>query len=542
MTEPFLTQKGLDNYWGYNTLAFFAPEPRYATRAAQLAGPEAVLAEVKGMVSTLHAAGLEVLLDVVYNHTCEGGADGPTLSLRGLDNTGYYLHDGAHPGRLVDVTGTRQLPGLPPHPRGAAGAGLAALLGGEVGVDGFRFDLAVTLGRNGAEFTPYHPFLVAMATDPVLADTKLVAEPWDLGPGGWRTGQFPATRWRTGTTGSVTRCAASGWPTPGPQSKGQPGRDLRELATRLSGSADLFGLGRGPRRARAARVDQLRHRPRRVHLADLVAYDHKHNEANLEDNRDGSDDNRSWNHGVEGPVRRDSPFAVVLPLRRRSHAQPAGHPAALRRHPDDHRRGRDSAAPSTATTTPTARTTRSPGWTGTCSRGARTCSPPPPTCCGCAASTGCCGPPGSPPAGRRPATTSPTWGGSTPPGQPMTPQQWHDPHHRVLQMLRSGFRFGGRRRPDDPQRLARPAGGHPARRPRERLRAGVGLRVGAPGLLPDASSDSEPFSLVASPGEAVELEALSMRLYLAGDPPRAGRPTGRRTHARAGTTPPAGRA
>ncbi|MFC7406275.1 glycogen debranching protein GlgX [Georgenia alba] len=321
VTEPCLAQRGLSNYWGYNTLAFFAPEPSYATRAAQEAGPAAVLAEVKGMVALLHAAGLEVILDVVYNHTCEGGSGadgaGPALSFRGLDNTGYYLHDGGAPARLVDVTGTGN--SLDFRRTRVVQLALDSLRywAGEVGVDGFRFDLAVTLGRQGADFSSHHPFLVAMATDPVIGATKLITEPWDLGPGGWRTGQFPAPAadWNDRFRDAV-RCfwladAAAA-------AKGQTGHDLRELATRLAGSADLFGRGEAPGgRGPLASINFVTAHDGFT-LADLVTYEHKHNEANLEGNRDGSDDNRSWNHGVEGPVGRHSPAAQVAPVRRRS--------------------------------------------------------------------------------------------------------------------------------------------------------------------------------------------------------------------------------
>ncbi len=511
MSEPFLTQKGLSNYWGYNTLAFFAPEPRYATRAARLAGPEAVLAEVKHMVAALHAAGIEVLLDVVYNHTCEGGAEGPTLSLRGLDNTGYYLHDGAHPGELVDVTGTGN--SLDFRRTRVVQLALDSLRYwvSEVGVDGFRFDLAVTLGRHGAEFTPYHPFLVALATDPVLAGTKLIAEPWDLGPGGWRTGQFPdpMADWNDRFRGAVRGFWLAD---AGAQAKGHPGRDLRELATRLSGSADLFGLGEVPGgRGPLASINFVTAHDGFT-LADLVAYDHKHNAANLEDNRDGSDDNRSWNHGVEGPVRRDSPFAVVLPLRRRSLRNllatlllsagtpmlTAGDELGRTQHGNNNPYCQDNEISWVdwdlqpwredllATTTYLLRLRRE----HRVLRPTRFAS-------------------GRPVSGDDVADLG--WFDAA--GQPMTPQQWHDPHPRVLQMLRSGLRFGDGdallvlNGSLDQQEVALPRG-----RGRD-----YELVWDSAWERPDfsrMSSDSEPLSLVASPGERVELEALSMRLYL----------------------------
>ena len=316
-SEPHLIHRGLENYWGYNTLAFFAPEPRLASVAAREAGPQAVLAEVKGMVSLLHEAGLEVLLDVVYNHTCEGGTDGPQLSWRGLDPTVYYLHDGATPARFADLTGCGNTLDFR-RPRVVQMA-LDSLRywAEQVGVDGFRFDLAVTLGRDDAGFTPQHPFLVALQTDPLLSGLKLVAEPWDLGPGGWRTGEFPEplAEWN-----DRFRDAARGFwlADPGAAAHGRTGHGVRELATRLAGSVDLFGhsdppLMRGP----VASVNYVTAHDGFT-LADLVSFDHKHNEANGEGNRDGSDANRSWSHGIEGPVRDPAVGVEILPLRRRS--------------------------------------------------------------------------------------------------------------------------------------------------------------------------------------------------------------------------------
>ena len=316
-SEPHLVHRGLSNYWGYNTLAFFAPEPRLASAAAREAGAQAVLAEVKGMVRLLHEAGLEVLLDVVYNHTCEGDTDGPQLSWRGLDPTVYYLHDGATPARFADLTGCGNTLDFR-RPRVVQMA-LDSLRywAQEVDVDGFRFDLAVTLGRDDAGFTSQHPFLVALQADPVLSPLKLVAEPWDLGPGGWRTGAFPEplAEWN-----DRFRDAARGFwlADPGAAAHGRAGHGVRELATRLAGSVDLFGhsdppLMRGP----VASVNYVTAHDGFT-LADLVSYDHKHNEANGEGNRDGSDHNRSWSHGIEGPVRDPAVGVEILPLRRRS--------------------------------------------------------------------------------------------------------------------------------------------------------------------------------------------------------------------------------
>ena len=511
--EPFLTAKGLTNYWGYNTLAFFAPEPTYATRAAQEAGPTAILAEVKGMVSLLHAAGLEVVLDVVYNHTCEGGERGPSLSLRGLDNTGYYLHDGTAPARLVDVTGCGN--SLDFRRTRVVQLALDSLRywAGEVGVDGFRFDLAVTLGRNGAEFTPHHPFLVAMATDPVLSATKLISEPWDLGPGGWRTGQFPAPMadWNDRFRNTVR----SFWlADPAAAAKGHTGHDLRDLATRLSGSADLFGSGEVPGgRGPLASVNFVTAHDGFT-LADLVSYEHKHNEANLEGNRDGTDDNRSWNHGVEGPLPPDSPAAEILPLRRRSMRNllgtllvSAGTPMLTA--------GDEIGRSQAGNNNPYCQDNEiswigwdREGWHGdllrTVSSLLKLRSEHPVLRPGRFASG-------------RPATEDDvlpdlSWFGAG--GEAMTAQAWHDPHGRVLQMLRSG-------RPAedsdalvvlngslDQQTVILPTG---RGTDYELVWDSAWERPAAP-----MHAETEPLGMVASPGEAVQLESLSMRIYLAG--------------------------
>ncbi|NMR21534.1 glycogen debranching protein GlgX [Cellulomonas fimi] len=316
-SEPHLIDKGLVNYWGYNTLGFFAPHAAYATRAAQEQGASAVLAEVKGAVQLLHEAGIEVLLDVVYNHTCEGGDAGQHVSFRGLDNTVYYLHDGASPARLADVTGCGNSLDFR-RPR-VVQLALDSLRywAHEVGVDGFRFDLAVTLGRGGGGFDPDHPFLVALQTDPALHGLKLIAEPWDLGPGGWRTGAFPPpfAEWNDRYRNAVRTFWLAD---PGHASHGRPGNGVAELATRLAGSVDLFGHTDPPfMRGPVASVNYVTAHDGFT-MADLVTYEHKHNAANGEQGRDGSNDNRSWNHGVEGPVAPGSVSAEIMPLRRRS--------------------------------------------------------------------------------------------------------------------------------------------------------------------------------------------------------------------------------
>jgi glycogen operon protein len=292
-SEPALVRAGLSNYWGYNTLGFFAPHARYA--AAQ--DPQGVVDEVKGAVRALHAAGLEVILDVVYNHTAEQGSwEGPTLSWRGLDNHSYYRLDTR--GRDIDVTGCGNTVDL--REPMVARMVLDSLRHWveQYHVDGFRFDLAPALARGRDDaYDRDHPFHVALQTDPVLSQVKLIAEPWDVGVHGWRTGQFPGPmaewndRYRDGVRSfwlaDVGRSLA-----------GAPGHGIRDLATRLAGSADLFSHDdRGPTASvnYAASHDGFT-------LSDLTAYEHRHNYANGEDNRDGHGDNRSFNHGVEGPT------------------------------------------------------------------------------------------------------------------------------------------------------------------------------------------------------------------------------------------------
>jgi glycogen operon protein len=302
--EPALVRRGTGNYWGYNTLSFFAPHAAYASATE----PREVLNEVKGMVRLLHEAGLEVVLDVVYNHTCEQSREGATLSWRGLDNPAYYRLD--HHGRDVDVTGCGNTLNFC-HPRTVQLA-LDSLRywAEQVHVDGFRFDLATALARDATDaYDADHPFLVALRTDPVLSRLKLVAEPWDVGPHGWRTGQFPPPmaewndRFRDATRSFWLADAARAL-------RGEPGHGVRELATRLSGSQDLFGHGD---RSPLASVNYVAAHDGFT-VADTTAYERKHNEANGEGNRDGHDDNRSWNHGVEG----ETHDPVVLAGRRRS--------------------------------------------------------------------------------------------------------------------------------------------------------------------------------------------------------------------------------
>ncbi len=312
-SEPHLEGLGLSNYWGYSTMSFFSAHAPYATEAARAAGPHAVRDEFRAMVDQLHAAGIEVILDVVYNHTAEGGWGDRVVSWRGLDNYAYYRHSPMNPLHYDDVTGTgNSLDFSQPTVIKMALDSLRYWT--EVmGVDGFRFDLAVTLGRTMNGFSTDHPFLVALTTDPLLGPTKLIAEPWDIGLGGWQVGNFPIsmTEWNDRFRDYVR----SYWLAFGAGKVG--GRDhatAPELATRLAGSADLFGHTepygmRGP----LASINFITaHDGFTAH--DLTAYNDKHNEANGERNRDGTDNNRSYNHGAEGPT----DDVEVLAARRRS--------------------------------------------------------------------------------------------------------------------------------------------------------------------------------------------------------------------------------
>ena len=308
-SEPELTQRGLTNHWGYNTLGFFAPHSRYASTT----DPQGVLDEFKAMVRLLHAEGIEVLLDVVYNHTAEQSRQGASLSWRGLDNRAYYRLDDR--GQDIDVTGCGNTLDL----RHAMVCKMVLdslrYWVDECHVDGFRFDLAVALGRGqNDDYDPNHPFLVALRTDPVLSRVKLIAEPWDLGIHGWRTGQFPPpfAEWNDRFRDAVRTFWLQGVAA---QLQGHEGHGIRELATRLAGSQDLFGArDRGP----VASVNFVAAHDGFT-VADLTAYNSKHNGPNGEGNRDGTEGNRSWNHGVEGPVDdRDDRRVAIEAARRRS--------------------------------------------------------------------------------------------------------------------------------------------------------------------------------------------------------------------------------
>ncbi|MFD8430270.1 glycogen debranching protein GlgX [Streptomyces coelicoflavus] len=292
--ESHLLERGLRNYWGYNSVGYFAPHAAYA--ASGTTGEQ--VGEFKRMVRALHAAGIEVILDVVYNHTAEAGELGPTLSLKGIDNRGYYRlqHDAR---RYADYTGCgNTLHVVQPHVLRLITDSLRYWVT-EMGVDGFRFDLAAALARSMHDVDMLSPFLAVIAQDPVLRRVKLIAEPWDVGSGGYQVGAFPPlwTEWNDRYRNAVRDFWRHALP------------DVREMGYRLSGSSDLYAWG--GRRPYASVNHVTAHDG--FTLRDLVSYERKHNEANGEGNRDGTDDNRSWNCGAEGET--DDPD--VRALRRR---------------------------------------------------------------------------------------------------------------------------------------------------------------------------------------------------------------------------------
>ena len=293
--DSTLAERGLRNYWGYNTIGFFAPHNDYAcfgTRGAQVQ-------EFKTMVRTLHRAGIEVILDVVYNHTAEGNHLGPTLSFRGIDNAAYYRLVDGDLEHYYDTTGTGNSLNVRNH------ESLRLIMDSlrywitDMHVDGFRFDLAATLAREFHEVDRLSAFFDLVNQDPVVSQVKLIAEPWDVGEGGYQVGGFPPlwTEWN----GKYRDTVRDFW-------RGEPA-SLGEFASRFTGSSDLYEAdGRRP----YASINFVTAHDGFT-LTDLVSYNDKHNEANGEDNRDGESHNRSWNHGVEGPTE----DGAVIALRER---------------------------------------------------------------------------------------------------------------------------------------------------------------------------------------------------------------------------------
>jgi glycogen operon protein len=294
ISERPLVGRGLTNYWGYNTIGFFAPHPRYATGSL---GEQAH--EFKSMVKALHRVGIEVILDVVYNHTAEGNHLGPTLCFRGIDNDTYYRLAPENSRHYMDFTGCGNSLNVS-HPRV-----LQLVLDSlrywvvDMHVDGFRFDLAPTLARNPFEFDRFSSFFATVQQDPILSQVKLIAEPWDLGPGGYQVGNFPPgwTEWNGQYRDAVRRF----W-------RGEEGR-VAELASRLSGSSDLFLPS--DRHAYSGINFVTSHDGFTLH--DLVSYERKHNKANGEENRDGTNENFSRNWGAEG----DTESARIVRMRER---------------------------------------------------------------------------------------------------------------------------------------------------------------------------------------------------------------------------------
>jgi len=282
--EPALQRRGLKNYWGYNSIGFFAPHAAYATHTGRLGGNQ--VREFKAMVRAMHAAGIEVILDVVYNHTGELNPSGPVLSFRGIDNTGYYRVDPANPARYLDYTGCGNTFDV------RTPAVLQLVMDSlrywvtEMHVDGFRFDLASALARSLHDVDKLSSFFDTIHQDPIISQVKLIAEPWDIGDGGYQVGEFPPlwTEWN----GKYRDTVRDFW------AHGSGG--VRDLAFRLTGSSDLYADdGRLP----FASINFVT-----AHdgfpMRDLATYERKHNEANGESNADGTDDNRSINFGVEG--------------------------------------------------------------------------------------------------------------------------------------------------------------------------------------------------------------------------------------------------
>ncbi len=319
--DDHLLEKGLRNYWGYNSIGFLAPHGGYSSAAT--GGGQ--VDDFKAMVKGLHRAGLEVILDVVYNHTAEGNHLGPTLSLKGLDNPAYYRLVDEQRDRYYDTTGTGNSLNVG-HP-----TALRLILDSlrywvtEMHVDGFRFDLATTLTRQTGDTDAHSAFLDLVYQDPVLAPVKLIAEPWDVA--GYMVGGFPA-RWSE-WNGKYRDAVRDFW-------RGEEG-SLGELALRLTGSGDIYS---SDRRVPTASVNFVSAHDGFT-VADLTTYNEKHNEANGEDNRDGESDNRSWNCGVEGPTE----DAAVNELTGAPAAQPHRHPSSLGRDPHAARRGRDRTHP-----------------------------------------------------------------------------------------------------------------------------------------------------------------------------------------------------
>ncbi len=324
VNDPSLQGKGLSNYWGYNTIGFFAPHNAYSSVGSR--GEQ--VAEFKSLVKALHAANIEVILDVVYNHTAEGNHLGPTLSFRGIDNPSYYRLVDGDQSHYFDTTGTgNSLLMRSPHVLQLIMDSLRYWVT-EMHVDGFRFDLAATLARQFHEVDRLSAFFDLVHQDPIISQAKIIAEPWDVGEGGYQVGEFPPlwTEWN----GRYRDTVRDYW-------RGEPAT-LAEFASRITGSSDLYGhSGRRP----IASINFVTAHDGFT-LADLVSYNEKRNDANGEGNADGESHNRSWNCGAEGPTRNR---AVAAPAQPPAPELP-GHADALAGRADDlprRRAGQDTA-------------------------------------------------------------------------------------------------------------------------------------------------------------------------------------------------------
>lgn len=293
-SEQHLRQQQLTNYWGYNTLGFFAPHAAYATSEARRAGPEAVARELKTMVCELHHAGIEVIMDVVYNHTADEHDNAPQVLFRGIDNATYYRLN--EHGRLFDVTGCGNSVDTSQPVVQQFVLDSLHYWHEQFGIDGFRFDLAPTLGRDGRhEYRNDHPLLQAIASSPRLAKAKIIAEPWDVGNGGWQTGNFPHgwSEWNDQYRNRVRRFWVSSFAQA--RVSGHHREGVGKLATAMAGSSNRFEDARGP----IASVNFVTAHDGFT-MQDLVSYNTKHNLLNGELGRDGSNDNHSYNFGIEG--------------------------------------------------------------------------------------------------------------------------------------------------------------------------------------------------------------------------------------------------
>ena len=344
VSEHMLAKQGLTNYWGYNTLGYFAPHGPYSSTGDT--GEQVV--EFKAMVKALHQVGIEVILDVVYNHSAEGNHLGPLLSFKGFDNRSYYHLNPANRAHYVDFTGTGNTLNM------GNAQSLQLMMDSlrywvlDMHVDGFRFDLAPALARSLYQVDRLSSFFDLIHQDPVINQVKLIAEPWDVGPGGYQVGGFPPkwSEWNAKYRDDVREYWRSNH------------ESLPDLATRLTGSSDLYAAsGRRP----SASINFITAHDGFT-LADLVAYDHKHNEANGEGNRDGESHNRSWNSGVEGPTQDRSILRFAM-----REDDPCWQPCCCPREFRCFWAAMNWDGPRVATTTLTPRTTRCHGTTGTTS-------------------------------------------------------------------------------------------------------------------------------------------------------------------------------